>query len=180
MRTESNAVELATYRPEWVLEARAESERLGVALGPILLTVHHIGSTSIPGIRAKPILDLIPVYRTLAEADRARPILEDLGYRWRGEFGLVGRRYCTLDDPRSGKRMIQLHGYKQGDPEIDRHLAFRDYLRARPDLATEYEAEKTRCRDRHPPDSQAYNACKDAWIKRVEAEALISYRRAGQ
>jgi GrpB-like predicted nucleotidyltransferase (UPF0157 family) len=68
--------------------------------------------------------------------------------------------------------MVQLHCYEQSSPEISRHLAFRDYLRSRADLAREYDAEKERCRELHPLDTHAYTDCKDAWIRRIEAEAL--------
>jgi GrpB-like predicted nucleotidyltransferase (UPF0157 family) len=134
--------------------------------------VHHIGSTAIPGIRAKPILDLIPVVRSLDEFENSRSVVEGLGYAWWGEFGLPGRRYCTFDDPHTARRTVQLHCYERGSSEIVRHLAFRDYLRSNPDLARAYDALKDRCRDLHPLDSHAYSDCKNAWIRRIEAQAL--------
>lgn len=134
--------------------------------------MHHIGSTAIPGIRAKPIIDLMPVVSNHAEFEDFRPVVEGLGYSWWGEYGLPGRRYYTLDDAVTGRRKVQLHCYEQGSSEITRHLAFRDHLRSRPDLAREYDGEKGRCRDLHPSDSHAYTDCKAAWISRIEAEAL--------
>jgi len=165
-------VELHPYDPAWAERARREAERLTAALGPAIIIVHHIGSTAIPGIRAKPIFDFLPVVRSLAEFDAARSVVEGLGYQWWGEYGLPGRRYCNFDDPATGRRKFQLHCYENGSSEIARHLAFRDYLRARPDLAQEYEAEKCRCRELHPLNSHAYADCKSAWIRRIEAEAL--------
>jgi GrpB-like predicted nucleotidyltransferase (UPF0157 family) len=165
-------VELKQSDPAWAETARHEATRLTTAIGGAIITVHHIGSTAIPGIRAKPVLDLMPVVLSLAKFENSRSVVEGLGYLWWGEYGLPGRRYCTLDDPLSGCRKVQLHCYEQDSSEIMRHLAFRDYLRSNPDLASEYDAEKGRCRDLHPLDSHAYSDCKDAWIRRIEAQAI--------
>jgi GrpB-like predicted nucleotidyltransferase (UPF0157 family) len=165
-------VELLPHDPHFAELAVQEAERLKRVLGESLLTVHHVGSTAITGIHAKPILDLMPVVVELPALDERRAEVEMLGYAWWGEFGLPGRRYCTLSDPETGKRRIQLHCYAQGSSEIDRHLAFRDYLRAHPAIAQAYDREKERCRSRHPDNSYEYNDCKNDWIKAVERETL--------
>ena len=169
-------VHLSPHDPRWAAAAASEAERLAGALGGNLLRVHHIGSTSIPGIVAKPILDLIPVVASLEALDDAQSALTDLGYDYWGEFGLPGRRYCSLVDKASGERRVQLHCYQTGSPEITRHLAFRDYLRASPELASEYEAVKRRCRDLHPDSSHAYGDCKGEWVRATEAAALAALR----
>lgn len=169
-------VELRIHAPEWAQAAANEAARLAAVLGENLITVHHVGSTSIPGICAKPILDLLPVVQDLSSLEGSRHSLEGLGYKWWGEFGIQGRRYCSLDDPATGRRKIQLHCFQKGDTEIERHVAFRDYLKARGDLAREYEALKFHCRELHPLDSHAYTDCKAEWIARIVPEAIRFYR----
>lgn len=173
-------VELVPHDPAWASAAAAEGERLASALGPVLVAVHHVGSTAVPGIAAKPVIDLMPVVADLGALDERRPHVEALGYQWWGELGLPGRRYCTLSDPATGRRLVQIHCYALGSPEVDRHLAFRDYLRHRPDVAGAYEREKERCRALHPEDSHAYSDCKGPWIAAVESEALLWRRSIGQ
>ena|ERR1700722_1644669 len=155
--------------------AARHAERLRV-LAPALLTVHHIGSTSVPGLAAKPILDLLPAVRDLAELDQARALIEALGYAWHGDYGIPGRRYCTLSDTVGG-RLVQLHCFQAASPHVTRHLAFRDYLRAHPNVARGYAVEKRRARDLHPGDSHAYGAEKSAWIEQTETAALAWYAR---
>jgi GrpB-like predicted nucleotidyltransferase (UPF0157 family) len=162
---------LAPYNPEWPHIAAMHSARLCV-LGSVVVKVHHIGSTSVPGLAAKPVIDLMPLVTDLSELDRERSRVEALGYSWHGELGITGRRYCTLSDV-TGNRIVQLHFFASDSPQVARHIAFRDYLRAHPAVANAYEKEKRRARDLHPNDSHAYTDEKSAWIQAAEAKALI-------
>ena len=167
------SVVLAEYDADWPHTAARLAEQLRV-LGSTLVEVHHIGSTSVPGLVAKPIIDLMPLVTNLADLDRQRELVEQLGYAWHGEFGLSGRRYCTLSNE-SGTRTAQLHFFEAGTSQAHRHLAFRDYLRANPTVAREYAKEKYRARNLHPEDSHAYTNEKSAWIRAVEAKAIAWY-----
>jgi GrpB-like predicted nucleotidyltransferase (UPF0157 family) len=169
-------VTLVPPSPDWAAMARTESARLKNALGDVLLRVEHMGSTSIPGIVAKPILDFIPVVTNLDALDAAQPSLEALGYDYLGEFGIPTRRYCRLNDPVTGARKFQLHCFAEDSPQIARHLAFRDYLRAHPDVAKAYEAEKIRAAALHPDNVLLYNDAKNDWIKRTERDALAWWK----
>jgi GrpB-like predicted nucleotidyltransferase (UPF0157 family) len=170
------AVELQPYTPNWAQAAARESERLAQAFGENLIVVHHIGSTAIRGIAAKPILDLMPVVRDLSLLDRCRRGIEDLGYEWWGEYGIPGRRFCTFTEAATGRRRVHLHCFQEGASEVERHLAFRDYLNAHPDVARSYDLLKARCRDLHPLNSHAYADCKSEWIQGIESQALAFYR----
>lgn len=163
---------LKEYDPLWPARAEAEAARWRAALGPTLIACHHIGSTSVPGLPAKPILDLLPEVTDLVALDAARPVIEAMGYDWQGEFGLPGRRFCRRIE--NGIGIAHAHCYAAGSPEITRHLAFRDYLRARPEIAADYAALKRRCAAASP-DMDAYCTCKDAWIKRHETLALKAH-----
>jgi GrpB-like predicted nucleotidyltransferase (UPF0157 family) len=170
---ERHAVELVDPRPEWAERAGEESERLAAAIGDTLVIVHHIGSTSIPGIKAKPVIDLLPIVVNLAALDAREAVVTALGYEWCGEFGLPGRRFLRMN--RNGKRIFNVHCYEQLNPEIARHLAFRDYLRAHTEIAKAYEAEKIRAAALCPDDVLAYNDQKNEWIKETERKALQWY-----
>jgi GrpB-like predicted nucleotidyltransferase (UPF0157 family) len=163
-------VNLAPYNFDWAKNGAHHADRLRV-LGPALVGVYHIGSTAVPGIAAKPVIDLMPLVTDLAELDQRRGCVESLGYGWHGEYGISGRRYCTLSDDHDN-RIVQLHFFKSDSPHAVRHLAFRDYLRSHPEIARAYEAEKRRARELHPDDSHAYSDEKSAWIRIAETKAL--------
>lgn len=167
-------VVIADYDLNWSIAATHLSATL-LGISPTILKVHHIGSTSVPGLAAKPIIDLIPVVLSLTELDSLQTRIESVGYQWHGEFGISGRRYCTFSDG-AGMRVVQLHCYEQNSPHIERHLAFRDYLRAHPNIAKSYENEKRRAAQLHPENSHAYSDEKGEWIRNVEVEALAWYR----
>ena len=154
------------------------------ALGDVVLVVHHIGSTSIPGILAKPIIDLMPIVRSLDLLDAHESDVRALGYDWRGEFGIAGRRFCPLDDA-AGQRIVHVHFFAPDSSEIEPNLAFRDYLRAA--SATRrgpMRPRSMRAARLHPDDPIAYTDEKGAWIQGGEGAgdglgAALTGRPAG-
>lgn len=170
-------VELVPHSLEWEPKVKAEAARIMSALGDNCLRIHHIGSTAVPTICAKPVLDLLPEVKSLDCLDTDKASLLVLGYEWWGEYGIPSRRYCTLNDETTGRRLVQLHCFQTGAPEIERHLAFRNYLQAHPEKAQEYEAEKKRCQALHPDDSHAYSDAKSNWIETL-LPAAVAYCRS--
>ena len=138
METERIPVELVPHDPDWVARAVDEGRRLAGAIGDNLVVVEHIGSTAIAGIAAEPTIDLLPIVRRLDALDAVADAVRALGYDWRGEFGLPGRRLCIRS--KSGRRLFNVHAYAEGSGEIARHLAFRNYLRAHPAGALAWRA----------------------------------------
>ncbi len=160
------------YDARWPAAFSRADLELGATMGTNLLALHHIGSTSIPNMSAKPVIDMLAVVQDLAALDDISPRIEQLGYEAMGEFGIPGRRYFRRDDA-AGRRTHQLHAFAEGSPHIARHLAFRDYLRSHGDAATEYATLKRRLAQQHPDDMAAYMDGKDAFIRDVEARALV-------
>lgn len=122
---------IVPHDPAWAMAFAEERNAVEAVLNHVLVAVHHIGSTAIPGILAKPIIDLLCVVTSLEELDRASGRMEGLGYEAMGAFGIDGRRYFRKIDA-SGTRTHHLHAFEAGSHHIVRHLAFRDYLRSHP------------------------------------------------
>jgi GrpB-like predicted nucleotidyltransferase (UPF0157 family) len=158
-------VEVVPYEQGWATEAALEIERLREALGEVALEIHHIGSTAVPGLSAKPTLDLLLVVRSLEELEAHEGALVALGYEPRGEAGIPGRRYYRI---RQGEAHTHhVHGWPKDHPEIARHLDFRDALRADPDLARDYSELKQQLAARFPRNASAYGEAKTAFIMGV-------------
>lgn len=166
----AQGVFLVPHNPLWAEAFARESAAVAGALGEVHVAIHHIGSTAILGIRAKPIIDILAVVHDVSRLDERAWLLEALGYEAMGEFGISGRRYFRKDDA-AGNRTHQIHAFASGSPQIERHLAFRDFLRAHADEAGQYEALKDQLAQLHPADIASYADGKDAFIKELDAKA---------
>lgn len=158
------------YNPAWPEMFRAEAAAVREILGDNCLALYHIGSTAVPGLAAKPIIDLMPVVRSLEAADAAAPAFAALGYEYLGEFGIPGRRYLRKG---GDERTHQIHIFSEaGRRDIERHLAVRDYLRAHPAVRDGYGALKAELARTHPYDIDGYCDGKEPFMRRLEAAAL--------
>lgn len=164
-------VTLAPHHPKWEEAFEVLSLDLEEFVQPLDLTLHHIGSTSIPDIRAKPILDILGTVGSLEELDKYRQRFEDYGLVWKGEYGIAGRRYCTLYDAEEKNGYLHLHMFEKDSPEAARHLLFRDYLRAHPAVAARYDAEKERLLREHAKDRKLYTPGKTDFIQQALRDA---------
>ena len=170
-RPPHHRVAVVPYDPLWPREFVTASTEMASAMGPNLIDIHHIGSTSIPEIHAKPVIDMLAVVADLDAVDERTPEIERLGYEAMGEFGIEGRRYFRRDDA-SGQRTHQVHAFREGSAHVQRHLAFRDFMRAHPKVADQYGELKRTLAEAHPNDMDAYMDGKDSFIKEVEARAV--------
>lgn len=173
-----HSVKIVAYDPAWKDRADAIIQQLYHAIEGNVHAIEHIGSTSIPGLSAKPVIDLLPIVLDIEKLDAEKHRIIELGYGWHGEFGISGRRFCTLSN-QAGERLVHLHFFQKDAGPITRHLAFRDYLLAHPSSAMEYEKEKRRAASLHPDDSMAYNDEKAAWVQALEKIALTWYLSRG-
>ncbi len=168
---EREKIELVPYTPEWDSIFKAEAELITRALSEALVDIHHIGSTSIPGIVAKSIVDILPVVKDIHDVDRLTPSLEALAYEARGEFGIPGRRFFMKR--LNGRRTFNVHIFEKGHPDIERHLRFRDYMRTHPEEADAYSELKKSLIIQFPDNMEQYCWGKEDFIKAIEAKAFL-------
>jgi GrpB-like predicted nucleotidyltransferase (UPF0157 family) len=156
-------VRLAPYTAEWRRLFEAEKARLEAAIGQYVLDIQHVGSTSIPGLAAKPIIDIAVAVESFEEASVCIAPMEGLGYEYRGENGIPRRHYFIKGDPRTHHvHMNEIHSRDWGNLVL-----FRDHLIRHPALVGEYAALKTELARRFPTDRQAYLDGKASFIERV-------------
>ncbi|HJU67753.1 MAG TPA: GrpB family protein [Gemmatimonadaceae bacterium] len=169
------AIVLAPHSAGWAGAFEREASTIVKALAPVPIELHHIGSTAIPDIAAKPVIDILGIVPAIGVIDAEAHRLTAVGYEALGEFGIPGRRYFRKNAP-DGVRTHQLHVFALGSPEIQRHLDFRDYLRAFPSEAAAYSALKQELAERCGSDMRAYTEGKTDFIRGVERRAA-SWRR---
>lgn len=162
-------VEVLEYDSNWPALFEKEKALLLENFGAAIVRVHHIGSTSVYGLSAKPVIDIMLEVNSLDELDDAKARFEALGYEVKGEFGIARRRYFQKG---GYNRTHQIHAFVAGDEHVIRHLAFRDYLKAHPHVRLEYQDLKIKVASECNDDIEGYCDGKDGFVKHHEAKAL--------
>ncbi|MFP4007701.1 MAG: GrpB family protein [Spirulinaceae cyanobacterium] len=155
------------YDPMWADLFAQEKQKLEAVLGDRVLDIQHIGSTAIPGMIAKPILDLSIAVDNFETARNCIEPITGLGYQYLGEYGIARRHYFTKNQPRTH----QIHVFEMSSWEWQRHLLLRDYLIQYPEKAQAYADLKCRLYEEHQGDRAAYQVGKDEFLTQIEKEA---------
>jgi GrpB-like predicted nucleotidyltransferase (UPF0157 family) len=162
---EKREIVIAEYDPSWPARFEAESDRVRAALGPTALRIEHIGSTAVPDLAAKPIVDVLVTVEDPDDEAAFAPALETAGYELRVRE--PGHRMF-----RTPARDVHVHVWEDSDPEVARYLRFRDRLRASPEDRRAYEQLKRELATREWEDVNEYADAKGELI-----EAILSPRR---
>ena len=163
------------YNPEWKQMYNKEASTITQILGTELVEIFHSGSTSVTGLKAKPIIDIMAVMKDIDHVDRSNSEFKKIGYECMGEFGIPSKRYFRKG---ADNRTHQIHIFGESSKkDIERHLAVRDYLRTHDDVAKKYGELKSRLALLFPDHIDGYNDGKDDFVKQMEQEALIWYRQ---
>ena len=154
------------YDERWTQDFEAIASEIREALGELALAIEHVGSTAVPGLSAKPIIDIDVVIRDYTTFDAVVLALKEIGYHHEGDLGIAGREAFGYE----GKEHLRKHHLyvcPQDSPELKRHIAFRDYLRAHPDAAREYGRVKEEGAMLYPHDIERYIEHKSRFIEEI-------------
>lgn len=163
-------IEVVAYDETWSDKYFEEKNKLQTLLKTELIRSFHIGSTAVPGLKAKPIIDLLLIVNDLNVLDAFSEEFEALGYEVMGEYGIKDRRFFQ-----KGKetRTHHVHAFQYNNiNEIERHLLYRDYLRSHPVECERYALLKSSLAEKYPDDIAKYFKGKESLVKEIEQSAL--------
>jgi GrpB-like predicted nucleotidyltransferase (UPF0157 family) len=169
----AGAIVVADHDPAWPAMFEQERARLAAALGPLAIVIEHVGSTAVPGLAAKPIIDLLVGVRSLDDAaPRCVEQLAAIGYTFMPEYRSLLPDQLFFRKGVPGPWTHHVHVMRPSGPGWERRLVFRDYLRANPDAAKAYSDLKRELAARFKDDIAAYRGGKDAFVAEIMAKAM--------
>lgn len=154
---------LVPWTDTWQKEFLLEKKRIESVIGKYVFAIHHVGSTSIQGLSAKPIIDIAIEIHTFNDGENCAEPLKRLNYAYRGTHMLPNRHYFSKGNPRTH----QIHMHQKGDKLLLEQLAFRDYLIQDETARLEYEDLKQRLVKEYQNDRPAYTAAKSDFIRNI-------------
>jgi GrpB-like predicted nucleotidyltransferase (UPF0157 family) len=172
---EPGVLRLVDYDSQWPALFAAEDRRIREHCGTLTLRLEHIGGTSIPGMRTKPIIDILAGRPPDSVLSHYVAALEQAGYDHRGERGVPGRQYFRRGQPRT----YHVHLVEEAGPLWREYLAFRDYLRAHPQQAREFAELKRRLAAQFARDREGYLNAKSSHVQEVLRLARLANERPG-
>jgi len=167
-------VVIVDYNPAWPKMYEQEKARIQEAISEYLVDIQHVGSTSIPGLGAKPIIDILPVIRDVALVKHCVQPLALLDYAYFGEHGIPHRYYFRKPaDITTQPRTFHLHVLEKGHDQWRMMLLFRDYLRSHPKTAQQYDALKRELATKFGSDRVGYTDAKESFVKSILHAAIV-------
>jgi GrpB-like predicted nucleotidyltransferase (UPF0157 family) len=163
-------VEVVPHNPNWRSLFEIESNQIAIALGENAIAIHHIGSTSIETIHAKPIIDILVEVKSIVQVDEQNSLMQSLGYQCMGEFGIKDRQFFLKDDL-TGIRTHHVHVFEVNSDQVARHLTFRDYLNVHLEQAQAYSTLKRSLGSKYPNDIKGYMDGKHDFIQEIDRKA---------
>ena len=160
------------YDEQWRQDFLRIKAELTNTLGQLTIGIEHVGSTSVQGLSAKPIIDIDVIIKDYTVLENVVSALREIGYQHEGNLGIVGREAFKYD----GKEHLQKHHLyvcPEDSPELKRHIVFRDYLRTHPDAVREYSHIKEEAVKQFPDDIERYIGYKSPFIEKIYAEIGI-------
>ena len=160
------------YDPMWPVLYEEERARIQALIGDYIEEIQHMGSTSVPGLGAKPIIDIMVVIRSLDLVEHTVQPLASISYEYHGEYGIPGRHlFSKPAGVSSFDHTHHLHMIERSHPQREYHLLFRDYLRGHPEAAREYNELKKALAVKFGADRTGYTNAKTDFIASILAQA---------
>ena len=165
-----DSILLEPYNERWKHTYEKMKNIIETIIGDNAISIHHIGSTSIPGILAKPVIDILAIVRDLNILDNSNSEFEKNEFIPKGENGTIGRRYFIRRE--NGIRIAHLHCHESNHPDIKGHFLFQKYLIKHPMVAEEYSKLKSMLAEKHRDDRLSYTNSKSDFIRTIIEKAL--------
>lgn len=165
MALQRGIVKLEDYNPNWENEYKKEEELLKSVLKDKIIEMHHVGSTSIPGLKAKPIIDILIVIKSLNEIPCIEELLKPYSYENRGEQGVIGRIFFAKGPDNA--RSHYIHFTTMNSETYFNQLYFKKYLLSHPDYIKEYNDLKVSLANKYANERKLYTQGKDEFIKNI-------------